>query len=91
MDNNKRLDYFDIAKGIGIILVIIAHIEYVDQGIRNYIVSFHMPLFFIISGMLMYITGEKERPVKNLLLKKLRRIMLVYLVFSVIYLIIDVI
>lgn len=90
MNTKARLNYFDIAKGIGIILVIIGHIEYVEQGVRNYIVSFHMPLFFIISGMLMLVTNEKTRDLKELVIRKLKHIMLVYAVFSVLYLIIDI-
>ncbi len=86
-----RVGYFDIAKGIGIILVVIGHIEYVPAPIRFYIVTFHMPLFFIVSGMLMSLTDEKNRDLKGLLIKKLKRIMLPYLVFSVLYPIIDIV
>lgn len=85
----NRIGYFDIAKGIGIILVVIAHIEYMPLDLREYIVSFHMPAFFVISGMLMKLTGEKERPIKPLILHKLQRIMLPYLVFSIIYPLVD--
>lgn len=85
-----RLGFFDIAKGIGIILVIIAHIEYVDFGIRNYIVSFHMPLFFVVSGMLACLTGEPKKDIRTVLIKKLKRIMLPYLVFSVLFPVIDI-
>lgn len=81
----NRVGYFDIAKGIGIILVVIAHIEYMPLGMREYIVTFHMPAFFVISGMLMNLTGEKERAIKPLIMHKLQRIMLPYLVFSIIY------
>lgn len=38
---------FDIMKGIGILAVIIGHIE---SGSVAFIYSFHMPLFFIVSG-----------------------------------------
>ncbi len=81
----QREQYFDIAKGIGIILVVIGHIEYVPLEIRQYIVTFHMPLFFVIGGMLMYLTGEAGKPLKELLPKKLKRIMLPYLIFSIIF------
>ena len=59
MENKKlRLDYLDYAKGLGIILVVLGHIYAYHPRIgRGHIVvwiySFHMPLFFIISGMLM--------------------------------------
>ena len=53
----KRLDYLDIAKGIGILLVIIGHCQIGHSqigmlgNIHSYLYSFHMPLFFFISGM----------------------------------------
>lgn len=87
----NRVGYFDIAKGIGIILVVIAHIEYMPLGLREYIVTFHMPAFFVISGMLMNLTRERERPAGDLLRKKLKTIMLPYMVFSVIFPVIDMI
>ena len=44
-----RIEYYDIAKGIGILLVVWAH----GRGpFSNYIYQFHMPLFFLISGLL---------------------------------------
>lgn len=81
----QRVGYYDIAKGIGIILVVIAHIEYMPLGLREYIVTFHMPAFFVISGMLMHLTKEAERKLKPLLIHKFNRIFLPYIVFSVIY------
>lgn len=46
---------FDIAKGIGIILVVIGHYVPDDAplwytGLVRFIYYFHMPLFFIIAG-----------------------------------------
>jgi fucose 4-O-acetylase-like acetyltransferase len=87
----KRVGYFDIAKGMGIILVVIAHIEYMPIEMREYIVTFHMPAFFVISGMLMNLTSEKDRNAKILLIHKLKGIMLPYLVFSVIFPLIELI
>ncbi|WP_300351046.1 acyltransferase family protein [Clostridium sp.] len=45
----KRLDYLDIAKGILIISVVLCHSPF-DKA--WYLYWFHMPAFFIISGML---------------------------------------
>lgn len=45
-----RTAYVDIAKGIGIILVVLGHTYNVPATLYNTIYSFHMPLFFIISG-----------------------------------------
>lgn len=41
----------DAAKGIAIVLVVFAHINYTPAPLA-YIYSFHMPLFFILSGLL---------------------------------------
>ena len=48
----KRLDYIDAAKAIAIILVIIGHSNWLSAipRVGGMIYSFHMPLFFIISG-----------------------------------------
>lgn len=53
----KRIDYLDIVKGIGIILVIFGHLSMRSQLTRIIVYSFHMPLFFIISGYF-----DKEKP-----------------------------
>ena len=55
MPNNstkKRINMYDIAKGIGIILVYLGHVP-PNIYFKRFIYSFHMPLFFIISGMLL--------------------------------------
>jgi fucose 4-O-acetylase-like acetyltransferase len=50
---NNRIEYIDIAKALGILLVILGHCHFTYNiprlGIAIY--SFHMPLFFFISGM----------------------------------------
>lgn len=42
---SKRIKYLDIAKAIGIILVLIGHISR-NEIISKVIYSFHMPFFF---------------------------------------------
>lgn len=48
--NPNRIDWIDVAKGIAILLVIIGHTVQFGSATRNVIFSFHMPLFFILSG-----------------------------------------
>lgn len=48
--NLNRITWIDIAKGVTIILVIIGHTVEFNSFVRNFIFSFHMPLFFILSG-----------------------------------------
>jgi len=49
----KRILYFDIAKGIAILAVIIGHLGGLPDILGRFIFSFHMPLFFLISGYFM--------------------------------------
>lgn len=46
-----RLHWIDALKGIGIMLVVFAH-HSLPTALDTYIFSFHMPLFFFISGFL---------------------------------------
>lgn len=45
----KRIKWVDIAKGLAIFAMIIGH-ECPKQPVIGFIFSFHMPLFFILSG-----------------------------------------
>lgn len=47
---NKRDVSLDIAKGIGIILVVVGHV--IHGPVQSFIYLFHVPLFFLISGIL---------------------------------------
>ena len=48
--NNSRLGYMDTAKGIAIAAVVVGHV-YTSHSMPGLVIfSFHMPLFFIISG-----------------------------------------
>lgn len=44
MMNTRRMQYIDMAKGIGILLVIIGHTISLGWK-KDFIYSFHMPLF----------------------------------------------
>ena len=46
-----RLAWIDALKGFGIVLVVFAHYR-LPEALDTYIFSFHMPLFFFISGCL---------------------------------------
>src|ERR1044071_3831642 len=49
---SKRIGYLDIARGIGILLVVLGHndFEVISVFARQVIYSFHIPLFFFLSG-----------------------------------------
>jgi len=46
-----RMKWIDIAKGIGLYFVILGHLVSYGSHIFNWIFSFHMPLFFLLSGI----------------------------------------
>lgn len=46
-----REHYIDVAKGVAMLLVIIGHITIIPSWLYAWINSFHMPLFFFLSGM----------------------------------------
>jgi polysaccharide biosynthesis protein PslL len=49
---SKRIEYIDIARGIGILLVVMGHNDFalISPFAYQVIYSFHMPLFFFLSG-----------------------------------------
>ena len=80
LKTENRLGYIDSAKGIGILLVVIGHHLLGAEWIVNWIFSFHMPLFFIITGIL---SGCREkRDIKQLVAKKAKSLMYPYAIFS---------
>lgn len=88
--NTKRITYLDFAKGIGILFVVLGHIEYISEGLRGFIASFHMPLFFIISGMLIAHKSEEKNDFKSTIVKKSKGILIPYFWFSLLYFFIDI-
>lgn len=61
--NSKgRLEWIDVLKCLGMLLVVLGHAseESAAGTYRYYIYSFHMPLFFIISGMTFYLQCQRR-------------------------------
>jgi fucose 4-O-acetylase-like acetyltransferase len=73
---NRRIEFIDIMKGIGIILVVVGHISQLNI-LNTWIFSFHMPLFFFISGIT-FSVSKKE----NFIRKKVNKILIPYFIFS---------
>lgn len=53
---NKRVEWIDMAKGYGIILMLLGHLHV--NELMVWIYSFHMPLFFFVSGYLFNIKSS---------------------------------
>lgn len=76
--------HIDVAKGIAIFLVVLGHVL-MKRGENNvfplqFIYSFHMPLFFIISGMFI----NTHRSLKEVVINKGIALLYPYCIFSVI-------
>ena len=77
MKKDSRITWLDAARGYGILLVIFAHVDY--SYLRNIIYTFHMPLFFFLSG---YVFCQKES-FGSFLWSKVRRLIIVDLHLNV--------
>ena len=71
---NKRIEYFDIAKGIAMLCIIAGHLE--NARINQFVFTFHVPLFFLVSG---YFLNDRL-PVKEYAKKKAKQLMIPYVV-----------
>ncbi len=61
MGDSERIKYWDIIKGIAIILVVYGHSFSERESISTLLIySFHMPLFMLISGYFFYYTINKR-------------------------------
>ena len=78
--NMSRIQSIDNAKGIGIILVVIGHSVDVFSAIGVSISSFHMPLFFILSGFLF---NENIKSLKDFVNKRTRQLLIPFIAFSI--------
>ncbi|MBR1681649.1 acyltransferase family protein, partial [bacterium] len=70
--------YIDILKAIGILFVISGHVFGFDNKFSVYIHSFHVPLFFFISGYLFH-----NYNVKNFISKRFKRLILPYFGYGI--------
>lgn len=79
----ERKRYLDVAKGIALILVIWGHAGMEVPRLGTAIIQFHMPLFFMASG---YLFKNTQEATCNKILKKAKRLLIPYFIFSVVYL-----
>lgn len=80
----KRIEFIDIAKGIGIILMVIGHTN-PPQYVFNYIYIFHMPLFFILSGY--FFNQETLRKPATFIYKKIKGLYIPYIKWGILFII----
>lgn len=75
----RRFDYVDIAKGLGIMLVIMGHIEH---DFVPFCGSVHIPLFFVVSGYLYDIDKTEHRTFGENVSKRVKRLVIPYFIYN---------
>lgn len=56
--NNQRILYIDYVKALAMILVIMGHVNFANHDIKAWVYSFHMPVFFFITGFVIKTGGK---------------------------------
>ena len=89
---NKRLGWIDIARGIGIIFVVLGHTlpkvirenHLWAMNMYDFIYFFHMNLMFFISGIAFNISAVKYKTSKNVdyVGKKVKKLLVPYVSYS---------
>ena len=86
---NKRIGYIDYIRAFAIVLMIVGHIIQEDarllMPIHEIIYSFHIPLFFFISGYV-FSDNNLKLSTKEYIKKNIKQIMFPYLGYCCLYL-----
>ena len=78
MAEKKRIAWIDQLRGLAFYLVVLGHAG-VGGVLKNWLYSFHMPLFFIISGLNLNIEKIYNTPFKDYALRLAKRMLVPYL------------
>ena len=82
MENTKRLEYLDVTKGFSILLIVLGHIYTKENVINAYMYSFHVPIFFIISGMLLKYKNKDTENIGKIVKSRLKGLIIPYFTFD---------
>ena len=76
----ERIQWIDIAKGIGIILVVYGHISFRPVFWNVWLCSFHMPLFFFMAGVTY--NADKYQKFSVFIKSKVKTLLIPYFIFA---------
>ena len=85
--NNKQIPWVTLAKFLGLYLMVLGHMNLVCPEWGAFIFTFHMPLFFVLSGMLHKDTDNKKQLFKNLFRKLIVPFLLIAMIWCLIYMV----
>lgn len=76
---NSRVVWIDYLKAIGIFFVVLGHVV-VPKEMKAYIYSFHMPLFFLLSGMT--VKPLKYSNISDVAINKFKQLIIPYIAIN---------
>lgn len=80
----QRIPYIDVFRGLCMLLVVLGHsIGVPENGLNRFILSFHMPIFFFISGYCFY-PKTNHLPIWKTIKRKMKSLGYSYLVWSIV-------
>ena len=85
----ERLTHIDAAKGVLILFMLIGHV-WDDGPVHQFVYAFHMPAFFLISGILFHSGSSSDKPIWKVILRKARLLLIPYLCFEIYAIMVDV-
>ncbi len=78
--SQHRNPLVDVAKGYGILLVFLGHVVYYDSPVFRVIFNMHMPLFFVLAGMVF--NTSRDEGWRSFLHRQIRGIVLPFVFFT---------
>ncbi len=83
--NRSRIEWIDTVKGVAILTVMLGHIDWGENPLCIWIYSFHMPVWFFLSGVLAYHSrGASSPPLSRFAVGKAESLLYPYFTFSLI-------
>lgn len=90
--DRKRILWIDTAKSLGVFLVFWGHVLYYNDGIdyvTKAIYSFHMPMYFMLSGMVMRKPDNIWQFVRTKVIRLLLPVIIAYLLFTPLFILLE--
>lgn len=77
MQDQKRIFWIDQLRGLAFFFVVLGHV-YTPESVNAFIYSFHMPLFFFISGLTLNPDKLIRTPMKQIFMNNVKRLLIPY-------------
>lgn len=81
----NREESMDILRAMGIIAMVMGHVWF-GEKFNHFMHAFNMPMFFFVSGFFFKHKSRKELPFWRYLMKKVKSLLVPYLIFGVFHL-----